>query len=126
MLDKPRQLGAVSEVGGRGKKGGLKQAARDLGVPEQTIRRSVKIASLSPEAMAVGATVRILLPFHISHVQLFLGERPHGLLQCIFGDCPTFRRPMFIRSSEATYKVKWNDNSYTCDLYYFLCCARNC
>ncbi len=48
--DKPAQLGQISRSGGRGKKGGVSQAARDLGVTRQTIERSVKIAALAPEA----------------------------------------------------------------------------
>lgn len=48
--NKPRQVGAVSEAGGRGNKGGVKQAARDLSIPEGSLRRDIKIASLSPEA----------------------------------------------------------------------------
>jgi ParB-like chromosome segregation protein Spo0J len=50
---KPRQVGAVSKRGipeGRGNKGGLKKASRDLGLSEGKLRRATKIASLSPEA----------------------------------------------------------------------------
>lgn len=48
---KVRQAGALKEPGkGRGSVGGLRQAARDLGVPEQTVRRAVRIASLSDDA----------------------------------------------------------------------------
>lgn len=50
--NKPRQVGAVSGKGGRGKTGGINQAARELGVPPTDLRRSVKIAKLSPEAKA--------------------------------------------------------------------------
>jgi ParB-like chromosome segregation protein Spo0J len=46
--DKVRQLGAVS--GGRGNTGGYREAARDLNIPEQTVRRAYQTASLSPEA----------------------------------------------------------------------------
>jgi ParB-like chromosome segregation protein Spo0J len=46
--DKLRQVGAVS--GGRGNTGGYREAARDLNIPEQTVRRAYKTASLSPEA----------------------------------------------------------------------------
>ena len=49
MAGKPRQLDAVS-VGGRGKKGGIREAARQLGLSEADIRRAIKVASLSPEA----------------------------------------------------------------------------
>lgn len=48
--DKPGQLGPVYGKGGRGKKGGINQAARELGVPATQVKRAVKIASLSPEA----------------------------------------------------------------------------
>jgi ParB-like chromosome segregation protein Spo0J len=52
-----RQAGAIEgsrREDGRGHRrpGGIKQAARDLGVPEQTIRRATKVASLSPVAKA--------------------------------------------------------------------------
>jgi hypothetical protein len=46
--DKVRQLGAVS--GGRGNTGGYREAARELKIPEQTVRRAYQTASLSPEA----------------------------------------------------------------------------
>jgi ParB-like chromosome segregation protein Spo0J len=46
--DKLRQVGAVS--GGRGNTGGYREAARDLNIPEQTVRRAYQTASLSPEA----------------------------------------------------------------------------
>jgi hypothetical protein len=46
--DKLRQLGAVS--GGRGNTGGHREAARDLNIPEQTVRRAYQTASLSPQA----------------------------------------------------------------------------
>lgn len=49
MAVKPRQLDAVS-AGGRGKKGGIREAARQLGLSEADIRRAIKVASLSPEA----------------------------------------------------------------------------
>ncbi len=51
--EKPRLAGGVSK-GGRGKKGGIEQASRDLGIPATNIRKAVKIASLSPEAKAAG------------------------------------------------------------------------
>lgn len=35
---------------GAGSKGGIRQAARDLGVPRSTLQQAVKIAALSPEA----------------------------------------------------------------------------
>ena len=43
-----RQVAAVS--GGRGNTGGYREAARDLNVPERTVRRAYQTASLSPEA----------------------------------------------------------------------------
>jgi hypothetical protein len=46
--DKLRQLGAVS--GGRGNTGGHREAARELNIPEQTVRRAYQTVSLSPEA----------------------------------------------------------------------------
>ena len=46
---KPRQVDAVSK-GGRGKEGGTRKAARDLGLSDADVRRSKKIANLSPEA----------------------------------------------------------------------------
>jgi hypothetical protein len=46
--NKLRQVGAVS--GGRGNTGGHREAARDLNIPEQTVRRAYQTASLSPEA----------------------------------------------------------------------------
>ena len=49
MAGKVAQLGPVS-VGGRGKKGGIREAARQLGLSEADIRRAIKVASLSPEA----------------------------------------------------------------------------
>jgi len=42
------QVGPVS--GGRGKKGGIRDAARQLGITRQAIERAQKTASLSPEA----------------------------------------------------------------------------
>ena len=47
--EKPRQVDAVSK-GGRGKEGGTRKAARDLGLSDADVRRSKKIANLSPEA----------------------------------------------------------------------------
>ena len=49
MAGKPRQLDAVS-VGGRGKKGGIREAARQLGLSEADVRRAIKVASITPEA----------------------------------------------------------------------------
>ena len=46
--DKLRQLDALS--GGRGNTGGYREAARELNVPEATVRRAYQTASLSPEA----------------------------------------------------------------------------
>jgi hypothetical protein len=56
LFDKPeenklRQLGAVSP-GGRGNEGGVRQAARELGKPETTIRRDLKIATITAPAEA--------------------------------------------------------------------------
>ncbi|SCD25344.1 hypothetical protein BR141012304_20879 [Brucella inopinata] len=49
--DKPREVRAVSS-GERGKRGGVKQAARDLNLPETNLHQSVRIASLSDDAKA--------------------------------------------------------------------------
>jgi ParB-like chromosome segregation protein Spo0J len=46
--DKVRQVAAVS--GGRGNTGGYREAARELHIPERTVRRAYQTASLSPEA----------------------------------------------------------------------------
>lgn len=48
------QLAPLSEKGGRGNKSGIRQAARDLGLPRDQVARAVKIASLTPEAKAAG------------------------------------------------------------------------
>jgi ParB-like chromosome segregation protein Spo0J len=47
-----RQVDAKPPTGGR-PRGGVRQVARDLGLSEPDVRRSVKIAALSPEAKAV-------------------------------------------------------------------------
>jgi ParB-like chromosome segregation protein Spo0J len=46
--DKVRQVAAVS--GGRGNTGGYREAARELNIPERTVRRAHQSASLAPEA----------------------------------------------------------------------------
>ena len=43
-----RQVAAVS--GGRGNTGGYREAARELNIPERTVRRAYQTASLAPEA----------------------------------------------------------------------------
>jgi hypothetical protein len=51
--DKQAQLAPVSERGrveGRGNKGGINAAVRDLGIDRTEAQRAVKIASLTPEA----------------------------------------------------------------------------
>ena len=45
--EKPRQVGAA---GGRGNEGGNRATARDLGVPEQTVRRAAQVDSITPAA----------------------------------------------------------------------------
>lgn len=51
---KVRQADAVSPPkGGRGKQGGTRAAARELGLSEPDARRATKVASLSPEAKEV-------------------------------------------------------------------------
>lgn len=47
--EKLAQVAPVSK-GGRNKEGGIRQAARDLGLPRDAVARAVKIAALSPEA----------------------------------------------------------------------------
>jgi ParB family chromosome partitioning protein len=44
---KARQVGAV---GGRGNEGGNRATARELGVPEQTVRRAAQVDSITPAA----------------------------------------------------------------------------
>jgi ParB-like chromosome segregation protein Spo0J len=51
--EKPRQPAAVS--GGRGNTGGYREAARELNIPERSVRRAYQTASLSTEAQ--GAAV---------------------------------------------------------------------
>jgi hypothetical protein len=46
--EKPAQVGPVS--GGRGKKEGIREASRQLGLDRDDVRRAVKVASLTPEA----------------------------------------------------------------------------
>ncbi|MBS7702665.1 tyrosine-type recombinase/integrase [Chelatococcus asaccharovorans] len=53
LADKARQPAALKEPGrGRGAKGGVRQAARDLGMPERSVRRALSVAALSTEAKA--------------------------------------------------------------------------
>ena len=47
--DKVAQLAPVS-LGGRGNKSGEREAARQLGLDRDDVRRAIKVASLSPEA----------------------------------------------------------------------------
>jgi hypothetical protein len=49
--EKLNQLESVS--GGRGNKSGQREAARQLGLTQPEVQRSVRVASLSPEAQAV-------------------------------------------------------------------------
>ncbi len=51
--DKLRQVDAVSAPGGRGNKGGVRAAAREIGVSEPDARRAEKVAGLSAEAQEV-------------------------------------------------------------------------
>jgi ParB family transcriptional regulator, chromosome partitioning protein len=48
--DKVGQVAPVSERGGRGNEGGLRAAARELGIEHREARRSVKIDSIIPAA----------------------------------------------------------------------------
>jgi ParB family chromosome partitioning protein len=51
--DKPAQSAQVSAAkGGRGKKSGISQAARELGVDRNDARRAIKVDSLTPGAKA--------------------------------------------------------------------------
>lgn len=56
LVTKSRQVAAISPVG-RGNKGGVRQAARDLGVDEKDIRRAKQIAALAPEAKEAARNV---------------------------------------------------------------------
>lgn len=55
--EKLGQLGPVSMVGGRGKEGGERKAARNLGVTRAEVRRANKVAGLKNEAKAVAVEV---------------------------------------------------------------------
>jgi hypothetical protein len=55
--DKPVQVAQVSK-GGRGKKSGISQASRELGIDRYTARRAVKVANLTPEAKATARSWR--------------------------------------------------------------------
>ena len=46
---KPVQVAQVS-LGGRGNKGGESEAARQLGLDRDDVRRAIKVASITPEA----------------------------------------------------------------------------
>jgi hypothetical protein len=54
------QVEAVS--GGRGKQSGQREAARQLGVDKEDVRRALKVASLSPEAQDVAREVSANTP----------------------------------------------------------------
>lgn len=56
---KPREVREVSK-GGRGKRGGVEQAARDLNVPATNLRQSVRIASLSDDAKEAAKARRLI------------------------------------------------------------------
>ena len=47
--NKPAQVAQVS-LGGRGNKGGESEAARQLGLDRDDVRRAIKVASITPEA----------------------------------------------------------------------------
>jgi ParB-like chromosome segregation protein Spo0J len=57
LADKPAQVGPVSERGGRGLKGGVNAAVRDLGVRRTDAQRAVKISSLTEEAKRAAVAV---------------------------------------------------------------------
>ena len=48
--DKPAQVAPVSNVGGRGKEGGMSAASRELGVERTAAQRATKVAAITPEA----------------------------------------------------------------------------
>jgi ParB-like chromosome segregation protein Spo0J len=55
--DKPAQLAPVSTKGGRGHEGGVRAAARDLGIERTEAQRAVKIDALAPKARAEARTL---------------------------------------------------------------------
>ena len=54
--DKPDQVEQVSK-GGRGKESGVAKASRDLGIDRSEVNRSVRIASITPEAREAARAV---------------------------------------------------------------------
>jgi len=59
---KPAQVAPVSQRGrmeGRGNTGGINAATRDLGIERTQAQRSVKIASITPEAKAAARDLGI-------------------------------------------------------------------
>jgi ParB family chromosome partitioning protein len=57
---KPRQVDEVSKhMGGRGRKGGISEVARDLNLPEAKVRRALKIDCITHEAKAAAAEAGI-------------------------------------------------------------------
>ena len=77
------QLAPVS-LGGRGNKSGEREAARQLGLDRDDVRRAAKVASITPEAQQaaheVGNRWASLIPCRaeVRVLQLGLAER-HGL-----------------------------------------------
>ena len=58
--DKIAQLAQFSKVGaGRGNKGGESEAARQLGLDRDDVRRAAKVASITPEAQQAAHEVGI-------------------------------------------------------------------
>ena len=56
--DKIAQLAQFSKVGaGRGNKGGESEAARQLGLDRDDVRRAIKVASITPEAQQAAHVV---------------------------------------------------------------------
>lgn len=74
--EKLAQVGPVSKRGkteGRGNQGGIRKAARDLGVTRQTVERAVRIASLSLEANETGRDTP-----HAAQIAAAKGTEPSG------------------------------------------------
>ena len=59
--DKIAQLAQFSKVGaGRGNKGGESEAARQLGLDRDDVRRAIKVASITPEAQQAAHEVGLV------------------------------------------------------------------
>ena len=83
LVGKENKHAQVAQVytGGRGNKGGESEAARQLGLDRDDVRRAVKVASLSPEAQQaahdVGLADKVVQRMNIlNHFTLWRKE--HG------------------------------------------------